>query len=169
MGHPRYFTLENDIIATLFECASNLPKEWRDIEDRVVRRDRVQTVSGSVQSALYGCAFGLQERIKRQAGNHKIQSTGAQITKEVQVAVWSKQPIGVHEYVVLPMNVHDELNATHTESVKNLVLDAVERLRSVVPLLSLTWKEGVASWGHKDANDMKIAEAFEQFYFQEAV
>ena len=67
------------------------------------------------------------------------------------------------------MNVHDELNATHTESVKNLVLDAVERLRSVVPLLSLTWKEGVASWGHKDANDMKIAEAFEQFYFQEAV
>jgi hypothetical protein len=153
LGHRRYFTLENDIIRALYALANHPPKEWRDIKITTLRRERVQTVAGAVQSALYGCAFKLQGENCRAAANHVIQSAGAKITKRVQRAIWDLQPSGIEPFVVQPMNVHDEL-LTPTlpdavATVTNTVKEAVESFRDRVPLLAIDWKEGMRDWSAK--------------------
>ncbi|MCA9072882.1 MAG: hypothetical protein KDA84_28360, partial [Planctomycetaceae bacterium] len=60
LGFRRYFTLENQVNQVLFRLANKPPKHWKDAKIKVVRRDRVQSACGAAQSALFGCAFGLQ-------------------------------------------------------------------------------------------------------------
>ena len=109
LGYHRYFTLENDIQKRLFKLAQSPPKSWRNFRVKVTRRDRIQTASGAAQSALYGAAFSIEASKIRQAGNHVIQSTGAEITKDVQSAIVEIQPIGIHPWIVRCLNVHDEV------------------------------------------------------------
>ena len=78
-----------------------------------------------LSSALYGAAFGLQGSNTRSAGNHAIQSTGAIITKELQTGIWGFQPVGIHQWVVRPMNVHDELPTALNPTYKNRVAEFV--------------------------------------------
>jgi len=151
-GFKRYFTLENIICKALFDLASELPTEWSKIDERVVRKDREQKVGGAVRSALYGAAFGLQGKNMRAAGNHKIQGSGAQVTKRVQCVIWKHQPCGVHPWIVQPMNIHDEilcpLHPTVAEKVKQDVYESIESYRSTVPLLQMEWKP-MKSWAEK--------------------
>jgi hypothetical protein len=109
LAFNRYFTLENRICKALFLLASDPPKSWLEIKLKVVRRDRMQTASGAVRSALYAAAFALQASNMRAAANHEIQSFGALITKRVQRKIWDLQPPGVLEWLVQPLNVHDEI------------------------------------------------------------
>jgi len=76
LGFRRYFTLENLICKTLFHLGEKPPDTWKKIKINVIRRDRVQTACGALQSALFGAAFALQAANMRAAGNHVIQSTG---------------------------------------------------------------------------------------------
>lgn len=155
LGFRRYFTLENLICKTLFLLANKPPKNWKDLggKVKVCRRDRVQTAGGAVQSALYGAAFAMQAANMRAAANHEIQSPGAQITKALQRRIWDLQPAGVHEFVVAPLNVHDELMvSTHPSfisAVSTIVHDVVESYRPQVPLIGMTWHEGMLNWGEK--------------------
>ncbi len=153
LGFRRYFTLENKICRALFDLAHKPPKEWRDCKVKVVRRDRVQTASGAVQSALFGAAFGMQNSNQRAAGNNVIQSPGAEITKTVQRKVWDLQPVGINDWDVLPMNVHDEVEAIHrpelTELIKTTVLQTVESFREQVPLIGMEWKTNLKNWSDK--------------------
>lgn len=156
LGFRRYFTLENKICRALFELARKPPKGWRDSHVKVVRSlkdGRVQTAGGAVSSALYGAAFGIQQANVRAAANHEIQSPGGQITKHVQRAIWDLQPAGVHELLVAPMNVHDELmTVTHPTMVKEVtrvVRATVELYREKVPLIGMTWFESMANWAEK--------------------
>lgn len=151
-GFKRYFILENRITKALFELAENPPEEWKNIKIKVRRRDREQTASGAVQSALFGCAFQIQAANMRAAANHEIQSSGAQITKICERKLWDVQPHGVHKWLVQPMNVHDEILAPMAEEVidkcHKIIYDSVESFRERVPLIEFEFKE-MRSWAEK--------------------
>lgn len=152
-GYRRYFTLENQIVKALFNLAQNTPKEWRQIKMKVMRRDRLQFVAGATSSALYAAAFAIQARNMRAAANHVIQSSGAQITKDLQKRIWDIQPKGVHPWQVMTLNVHDEImvpvKPEHvskvTKIVKELIADYVDR----IPLLDIDWHESMSTWAEK--------------------
>ena len=153
LGFRRYFTLENLVAKTLFNLAAKPPKTWKDCKVKVVRRDRVQTACGAVASALYGSAFQMQAANMRAAANHEIQSPGAEITKAVQREVWDLQPVGIHEFVVAPMNVHDEIICVNqpsmTDQVAETIRGGVERFREKVPLIGMEWVRRAPNWASK--------------------
>lgn len=151
-GFRRYFHLENRIVKALFELAQKPPKEWKDINIKVQRRDREQTAVGALQSALYGAAFQMQAANMRAAANHEIQASGSQITKRLQRKVWDLQPSGLHEWVVQPCNVHDAVyvptKAELRQPIKEVVNDVVESFRSRVPLIEIEWGD-MKNWATK--------------------
>jgi hypothetical protein len=153
LGFKRYFTLENQICKALFGLAQKPPKQWKDCQVKVVRRDRVQTAGGAVASALYGAAFQIQAANMRAAANHEIQSPGAEITKHVQRRIWDLQPAGVGKWVVAPFNCHDEVAVVHDPSVKEQVAQIVQETalsyRDRVPLIRIDWKTDLESWADK--------------------
>jgi hypothetical protein len=154
-GFRRYFTLENRIIKALFDLGEKPPQAWTKVRVKVCRRiDRGdQTASGAVRSALFGAAFGVMSGIIRAAKNHKIQSAGASITKALQRRIWDLQPSGVNDWLVQPMNIHDEImNPSHPSVVKNVekvVNNFVEETRPKVPLVAIDWKSNLNSWADK--------------------
>lgn len=152
LGFKRYFILENQIVKTLFELAENPPEEWMKLKIKVRRRDREQTASGAVRSALFGTSFQIQASNMRAAANHEIQSSGAQITKHVERKVWDIQPHGVHDWLVQPMNVHDQVLTPTDPSVDDQVYEAVykavESFRDRVPLIEFDYKP-MESWASK--------------------
>lgn len=155
-GFRRYFTLENAICKALFDLANKPPKDWLLLKGiKVVRRvDRgPQTVSGAVQSALYGAAFQIQAANMRAAGNHVIQSSGAQLTKKLQRRLWDIQPVGIHEWHVQPMNVHDEIMCPALEKcvsqIETVQKEFVDEFKEQVPLLGIDWRSRIASWANK--------------------
>jgi hypothetical protein len=153
LGFRRYFTLENKVCKELFNLARKPPKQWRDCQVKVVRRERVQTAGGAVSSALYGAAFGIQAASMRAAANHQIQSPGAQITKHVQRRVWDLQPAGVNDWQVAAMQVHDEVAVVSTpqlvQTVKEVVDTEVSAFKDKVPLIGMDWKTNIENWGDK--------------------
>jgi len=152
-GFRRYFTLENKICKILFDLANKMPKHWQQMKAKVVRRDRQQTTFGASCSALYAAAFNIQAGNMRAAANHVIQSSGAQLTKAVQEAIWKLQPVGIAAWVVKTMNVHDEIMCVHkseaADAVKKQVDDCIQSFRGKVPLLKMAWKIGLTSWADK--------------------
>lgn len=154
-GWRRYFNVEMDICRHLCALGENPPKEWTRMGGRVLRRsDRgEQTLSGATRSALFGAAFGIQAGCMRAAANHVIQSPGATLTKRLQRVVWNHQPVGIHNWLVQPLNIHDEvLTSTHpsvVDAVEESVNVFVEETKSIIPLLGLKWQTGMKSWATK--------------------
>jgi DNA polymerase I-like protein with 3'-5' exonuclease and polymerase domains len=152
-GFRRYFTLENMICEALYRLGSKPPKHWRQYQGKVMRRDREQKVSGAAMSALFAAAFALQSANMRAAGNHVIQSSGAHITKQVQRNIWDMQPSGVGEWIVQPMNIHDEImcptHPDHVGRINKVVKDTVEEFRPKVPLIEIDWGDDLNSWADK--------------------
>ena len=155
LGFRRYFKLEFRVIKTLFTLAQDPPdsllKAGEDI--KVKRRDRIQTASGAVASALYAAAFNIQAQVMRAAANHHIQSPGGETTKVLQARLWGLQPSGVNAWVIMLMNIHDELMAAHkpelAETIKALVEEVVESYRDVIPLIDMEWKTNLKNWSEK--------------------
>jgi len=152
-GFRRYFTLENQICSALYTLANKPPKHWKQFKGTVVRREREQKVSGATMSALFAAAFALQSSNMRAAGNHVIQSSGAEITKRVQKNIWDIQPSGASAWKVQPMNIHDEVMCpTHPDSIDKInkvVRDTVESFRPQVPLIGIDWGDDLNSWADK--------------------
>jgi len=153
LGFRRYFTLENKICKILFDLAQNPPKSWKAVRVKVKRRDRLQTASGAVQSALYAAAFNIQASNLRAAANHEIQSTGAGITKSVQRQVCDLQPYGVHLWVVRTLQIHDEVHTISqphsVDKIASVVDAAIDNYRVQVPLLKIDWHKKETSWASK--------------------
>jgi DNA polymerase I-like protein with 3'-5' exonuclease and polymerase domains len=152
-GFRRYFTLENQILKALYELAQDPPDEWSKIKLKVIRRDREQTVRGAVSSALYGASFAIQGAVMRAAGNHVIQSPGATITKRLQCRLWEFQPVGIHPWMVMPSNFHDELMVPLVPRLSDAVAEAVEEFieeySEYVPLIGMDWSKKLIDWSGK--------------------
>ena len=108
-GYRRTFQIEWAVIRALYSLAIEPPKEWTSIPGSCRRTNRVQSIVGATQSALYASIFALQEHVFRAAANHEIQSPGAQITKHLQRKIWDLQPSGIEGWKVRPFNSHDEV------------------------------------------------------------
>jgi hypothetical protein len=153
LGFKRYFTLENMVCKALFQLGEKPPAVWKNVKIKVKRRDRLQTAAGACQSALFAAAFAIQAANMRAAANHRIQSSGAQITKAVQRKVWDLQPAGVARWVVQPLNIHDEIHVVQrpetVEQVAEVVDREVESYREQVPLIKMDWTKEEKSWADK--------------------
>jgi hypothetical protein len=153
LGFTRYFILEYEVVRALYDLATNPPKEWQDVKGVVVRRNFAQSLAGATQSAIYGALFALQNHIARAAINHPIQGTGAEITKNVERELWEIQPVGYHEWIVIPLNVHDEImSAVHPDyidPVTTIINRTVSKHRALVPLLKFDWHKGMTTWADK--------------------
>lgn len=156
LGWKRYFELEHSIIEYLFNLADTLdtllPKNLANQEILRNSNKGVQKVVNATRSALYGAMFQLQNSVIRQAANHQIQSTGAEITKDLQCALWELQPVGVHPWHVRPLNIHDEIQCPCkpelVDKVKEVVNNCVEKHRKIVPLIGIDF--GILnSWADK--------------------
>jgi hypothetical protein len=153
LGFRRWFPLENKIAKALYDLAHDVPKHWRKYDFTILRRDREQTPAGAVSSALYGAAFQIQAANIRAANNHLIQSPGAMITKDLQRQIWDLQPAGINEWIVAPINVHDEvLSVTRPDmvsAVTDVVIRVVESYRAQVPLIGMKWVTSMTDWAGK--------------------
>jgi len=153
LGFRRYFTLETNICRDLFNLAEDPPDEWLKLDLQVKRRDRIQLAGNAVRSALFGCAFTLQGANMRAAGNHRIQSTGGQITKELQHRQWSLQPVGIHPWKIMLLNVHDESNAARVPELKEELKRVTDEFNQgytyLIPLIQMDWNQGLANWAEK--------------------
>lgn len=146
-GHRRYFTVEWNICRLLYklnQSADNLIKD-----DTMCMRveGRRQTVAGAVKSASLGCIKKIQKKASRAAINQEIQGPGADCTKSVQKAIWDLQPCGISEWIVQPMNIHDEVPCVvhdpgYVPLVEKAVYGQVEKLKEKIPLLKLSWGSG---------------------------
>lgn len=150
-GFRRWFLLENKICKFFFDTAETLPRELNGYVLKVIRRQRPQTVSGALRSALYAAAFNFQSANLRQAGNTRIQGTGAEVTKRVQWNVWQLQPVGISDFKVKLFNVHDELMCENDcpAKVAAIVHAVVNGLKEYIPLLEIEWSEKMNSWSEK--------------------
>jgi DNA polymerase I-like protein with 3'-5' exonuclease and polymerase domains len=158
-GFRRHFDTEFGLQRLIFDLAQNIPEEWKQ-DPRQIKRDRkgerVQTMAGAICSALYGAAYSVQNGVIRASNNHLIQSAGRTITVGLQQKIWELQPVGIHEFVVKPMSIHDEIAAvTKPEAVEplsKLVKETLDDQCERIPLLALEWGRHLKSWG-----DLKIA------------
>jgi len=154
-GFRRYFTMENMVLKALWNICQSPPTEWLTHDEKVVRReDRgEQTAINAMRSALLGCIFTLQGANTRAAGNHKIQSAGAQLCKLLERRMWDLQPCGVHQFLIKLLNIHDELMAPVVEELieklESIVREFVEEHREFVPLLDIDWGSRLKSWAEK--------------------
>lgn len=152
-GYRRYFVLENYLIKELNDLATKIPTAWKELRGKITRSKKgEQSIASAIRSALYGAAFGLQNACIRQAANHRIQSTGAIITKEIQRTIWDFQPVGFHPWLVRPFQVHDEIQcpvAPHMKSVvTTAVMKRVEDYRPLIPLIGIDFGE-LKCWSDK--------------------
>jgi len=164
LGFRRYFTIENKIAKALYALAHDVPKAWRKLTFKVVRRDREQTPAGAISSALYGAAFQIQAANVRAANNHLIQSPGAVITKHLQRRIWDHQPCGIGEWIAAPINIHDEVlvvsEPSHIDAITDTVIEVVESYRDRVPLIGMDWVKSMENWAGKkgggDGEDLEV-------------
>jgi len=98
----------------------------------------------------------------RAAGNHRIQSTGAGLTKELQAELWTLQPGGIYPWYIQPMNIHDEIMAQHkpelAEDMKDIVDKFVDKTKEIIPMVGVDWQPDIDNWSGKggakaDVND----------------
>jgi len=89
----------------------------------------------------------------RAAGNHVIQSSGAQLCKMLQRRLWELQPEGINRWRIQPLNVHDEIMCPAIKeiipNITKIVKDFVQEYRATVPLLDIEWNESLKSWADK--------------------
>jgi DNA polymerase I-like protein with 3'-5' exonuclease and polymerase domains len=154
LGYKRYFTMEYRIMKALFELAREPTDEMKEFKYKVYRSDREQKAYGALQSAVFSAAFSIQSKILREIFNHEIQSTGAGLNKRLHFAVWELQPKGIHPWIVMPFNMHDEMEVPvvrwKQEELKEIVEGFIEKYRNeLIPQLSMTWKQNMKSWGEK--------------------
>lgn len=154
-GHRRSFTLETYITKSLFDLSTNLPDSWKKATKVVIRSQHrgPQKIHGALMSALIAAAFNLQGAIMRAAANHVIQSTGAELTKMLQVRLWGLQPHGANRWHIQPMNIHDEIMTPLLRElipkVKDIVNTFVIEYSKLIPLLAIDWSYEMETWADK--------------------
>lgn len=111
-----------------------------------VKEKGIQTVDGSVKSALLGGAIAIQQAVMRQAGNALVQGSGASLCKALQAETWKR-------YHTPCLNIHDELIFSphphfNYARICAVVDEFVERWESKLRLLHFDFKE-TRTWADK--------------------
>jgi hypothetical protein len=150
LGFRRFFTLENATIKALYDLANDMPWEDNTLVTRSEQKGQ-QTVTQALKSALLGGAISIQNSNMRAASNHRIQSPGGQITKELERNIWELQPHGVRDFVVKPINIHDEvIVATVLKgAISPIVTKLLAKYKPLVPLIDMRWKDNLRTWADK--------------------
>ena len=156
-GFKRHFDAEYEVQKIVWDTMNSLPEEWRNLTLKVQRdrrnRERMQTITSAILSAMYGACHSIQNQIIRASNNHVIQSTGRELTVGMQAHVWSLQPQGIHPFKLWLMSIHDELAVVSPENmvepVRQAVIEKVEEQRKMVPLTSIEWFTNNESWAEK--------------------
>lgn len=146
LGFRRFFTLEWAILRGLYKFAENYQSNKKE---EVRRTNRVQSISGATRSALYAAIFALQAFVFRAAANHEIQSVGGQITKFLQAKIWDCQPVGISNWQVRPINIHDEIICPTTIPLKKVVDSVILHFKEQIPFIGMEWKSNLKNWGEK--------------------
>ncbi len=146
LGFKRHYRIEQHLIKSIWNLIQNQPSLWKEAEIYCIRKQKKgsQFVGNALVSALFGFMFSLQNRMVRTAMNHQIQSTGGQLTKELQVRLWDLQPEGYNDWVVRELNIHDEVmavcnNQETAGKTKVIVTDFIQEYKSLIPLLGMNW------------------------------
>lgn len=111
-------------------------------------------ILNAFRAALRGAAFGLQEKVHRQAFNFIIQSAGAYLTKQLQGQVYRLIPAGVWTGAEMPLlpglQVHDEIHCFAKKPMADQVVDVF--LRKATQLIRCPIRfsfSEVGSWAEK--------------------
>jgi hypothetical protein len=150
-GFRRHFDTEYALQRMILDVIKNMPEAWKKIDLKVQRKEgKLQSMSGAICSALYGAAFSLQNKVIRASNNHKIQSTGRELTIGMQATVWGLQPQGIHPFKLTLMSIHDELAVVSRpetcDEIRRVIEEKVEEQREAIPLTSIEWFTGNKSW-----------------------
>lgn len=175
-GFRRYFNTEFKLQRMIFDVIEDLfDKEKKHTgfierlqnDQRTIVRDtkkfKQQTMSAAIASALIGACYSIGNGVIRAANNHLIQSAGRKITVGLQLKLWELQPVGIHEFRIRPMSVHDEVAAVSkadmVEDVTKVVVDTLNEQCEIVPLLQMDWGRHLPSWGEMKKVKLKTHDA----------
>lgn len=143
-GFKRFFSFEKMVCQYLIS-AHGLDREVRQelarlglTGEEIVRSDwkGKQSIDKALTSARFGAVLAIQQAVFRAAGNHLIQSPGAELTKKLMARVFLR-------FGVACMNVHDELllpaSEGSFEEIGREVKEFLKEERKLVPSLGMDW------------------------------
>ncbi len=132
-GFERRWDFEADVATALWELGHSQVRTGKDgMVVRSAQKGR-QTINGAVRSALLGSAIAIQAAVSRQAGNMKIQATGASLNKQLQARIWEEMKLPT-------LQIHDELFPPHHpnfdyDKYKEIVESFEQEASKIVPML----------------------------------
>lgn len=155
LGFKRHYRIEQKLIKSIWALIKDHPQWWDESEIECLRKQKkgTQKIGNALMSSLFGFMFSLQNSMIRTAMNHQIQSTGGQLTKELQVRLWELQPSGYSNWVVRELNIHDEVmavcdNQVTADKTKVIVNDFIKEYQELIPLLGMNWAN-INGWCEK--------------------
>lgn len=130
-GFTRHWNFEADVAQAMWELGNG--KQIKSgIAGKIIRNleKGQQSIDMAITSACLGSAIAIQAAVSRQAGNFRIQSTGATLTKMMMAEVWNRLRVPT-------LNVHDELFPPHhplynPETYAEVLNDFVSYAKTVV-------------------------------------
>ncbi len=137
-GFDRHWNFEASVAELMWELG-NSKKIRSGHVGKIIRNQTkgVQTYDRAITSALLGSAIAVQAAVSRQAGNFRIQATGATLNKQLQAEIWNKHRIPT-------LQIHDELFPPHHpnyefQKYSDTIEQFVTRSGSIVPDLKFDY------------------------------
>lgn len=153
-GFKRFFSFEK-LLCSLFVSDSGIERVAREEAERLgIEKEKIvrselkglQTIGNSVLSARLGAVLNIQRAVFRAAGNHIVQSSGADLTKRLMADVWNDHRVPV-------MNIHDEILIPEgfeekIEGVQETLKVFLKKYQTLIPTLSMSL-EKMGLWSEK--------------------
>jgi len=146
-GFERRWDFEADMASVMWElgCSKKIRSGLSGSVVRSVQKG-VQSIDMAITSACLGSALAIQAAVSRQAGNMRIQATGASINKMLQARIWNKLRVPT-------LNIHDENLPPHHpnfnwSSYSGVIEEFVEEKRSLIPRLKFDYAQ-TERWSDK--------------------
>jgi hypothetical protein len=154
-GQPRFICLEKALACILWERCDEIASCAQNDPERVLRNKLKgeQTCYQAIRSACLGAASQIQKSVYRQLGNYPIQSSGAELTKRLMVAIWQ-------QFHVAMMNIHDEIitpdyeeiwgvsDKVNKKAISEHVQIFIKKAQEKIPYLSMDF-HAIENWSQK--------------------
>lgn len=137
-GFERHWNFEAAVAEIMWDLG-NSKRIKTGIGGKIVRNVEkgAQSIDMAVTSACLGSAIAIQAAVSRQAGNFRIQSTGATLNKKLQARLWIEQRVPT-------LQIHDELIACdhvnfNFENYSRCVEDFTVEAEKIVPMVKFDY------------------------------